>query len=50
MALKTAQKSIEGFILVAVLWILGGLAVLAAIYTLYVVNAATSLEVNNDRI
>jgi general secretion pathway protein K len=43
-------KSNDGFILVAVLWILGGLAVLAAIYTLYVVNAATSLEVNNDRI
>jgi len=40
----------DGFILVAVLWILGGLAVLAAIYTLYVVNAAISLEVNNDRI
>ena len=49
-ARKTAGKSDDGFILVAVLWILGGLAVLAAIYTLYVVNAATSLEVNDDRI
>ena len=49
-ALRIARKSADGFILVAVLWILGGLAVLAAIYTLYVVNAATSLEVNNDRI
>lgn len=49
-ARKTAGKSDEGFILVAVLWILGGLAVLAAIYTVYVVNAATSLEVNDDRI
>jgi general secretion pathway protein K len=48
--LRIARKSADGFILVAVLWILGGLAVLAAIYTLYVVNAATSLEVNNDRI
>ena len=47
---KLARKSTDGFILVAVLWILGGLAVLAAIYALYVVNAATSLEVNNDRI
>ena len=47
---KLGRKSDDGFILVAVLWILGGLAVLAAIYALYVVNAATSLEVNNDRI
>ena len=47
---KLDRKSSDGFILVAVLWILGGLAVLAAIYTLYVVNAATSLAVNNDRI
>jgi general secretion pathway protein K len=43
-------KSSDGFILVAVLWILGGLAVLATIYVIYVVNAATSLQVNNDRI
>ncbi len=49
-AAKARTKSADGFILVAVLWILGGLSVLAAIYSLYVVNAATSLEVNNDRI
>jgi len=49
-ARKLGRKSSDGFILVAVLWILGGLAVLAAIYALYVVNAATSLQVNNDRI
>lgn len=48
--MKAIPKSDDGFILVAVLWILGGLAVLAAVYTLYVVNAATSLAVNNDRI
>jgi general secretion pathway protein K len=47
---KLDLKSSDGFILVAVLWILGGLAVLSAIYTLYVVNAASSLAVNNDRI
>jgi len=47
---RLGGKSSDGFILIAVLWILGGLAVLAAIYTLYVVNAATSLEVSNDRI
>lgn len=49
-ARKLAAKPADGFILVAVLWILGGLAVLAAIYTLYVVNAATSLAANDDRI
>jgi len=49
-ALRRKRKSSDGFILVAVLWILGGLAVLATIYTLYVVNAATSLQVSNDRI
>ena len=47
--MKKRQRN-DGFILVAVLWILGGLAVLAAVYALYVVNAATSLEANNDRI
>jgi len=40
----------DGFILVAVLWILGGLATLAAIYSLYVVNAATSLQIDNERL
>lgn len=48
--MKVTRKSSDGFILVAVLWILGGLAVLAAIYTLYVVNAATGLKVSNERI
>ena len=47
---KRENNDSDGFILVAVLWILGGLAVLAAIYTIYVVNAATSLQVSNDRI
>jgi general secretion pathway protein K len=44
------RQSDDGFVLVAVLWILGGLSVLAAVYAVYVVNAATSLEVSNDRI
>jgi len=39
-----------GFILVAVLWILGGLSVLAAVYALYVVNTATALSVDSDRL
>jgi general secretion pathway protein K len=49
-AIEIHQESADGFILVAVLWILGGLATLVAIYSLYVINAATSLEVNHDRI
>jgi general secretion pathway protein K len=48
--MKPDLKSNDGFILVAVLWILGGLSVLATVYTLYVVNAAISLQVNDDRI
>ena len=49
-ASKFGGKSSDGFILIAVLWILGGLAVLATVYMHFVVNAATSLEVSNDRI
>ncbi|HEY5306356.1 MAG TPA: type II secretion system protein GspK [Pseudolabrys sp.] len=48
--MKPNLKSDDGFILVAVLWILGGLSVLAAVYTLYVVNTANSMHVNDDRI
>jgi len=40
----------DGFVLVAVLWILGGLATLAAIYMLFVVNAATGLQIDNERL
>src|SRR5208282_1925228 len=44
-----AQRD-DGFILVAVLWILGMLAVLISIYAIYVANAAVSLSVNDDRV
>lgn len=40
----------EGFIVVAVLWILGALAALASIYAIYVTNTALSLSVNDDRL
>jgi general secretion pathway protein K len=40
----------DGFIVVAVLWILGALAALASIYALYVTNTAVSLSVNDDRL
>jgi general secretion pathway protein K len=44
-----AQRD-DGFIVVAVLWILGMLAVLISIYAIYVANAAVSLSVNDDRV
>lgn len=40
----------DGFIVVAVLWILGMLAALISIYAIYVANAAVSLSINDDRI
>ena len=43
-------QSEGGFIVVATLWILGALATLASIYSLYVANAAVSLSVHDDDI
>jgi general secretion pathway protein K len=40
----------RGFIIVAVLWILGLLAALVSIYAVYVTNAALSVSVNDDRL
>jgi len=40
----------RGFIIVAVLWILGLLAALVSIYAVYVTNAALSVRVNDDRL
>jgi general secretion pathway protein K len=44
------QTASDGFILVAVLWILGALAALASIYAMYVANTAIALAVNDDAI
>jgi general secretion pathway protein K len=44
------QRSRDGFIVVAVLWILGALATLASIYAVYVINTATAMGVNDDRL
>src|SRR5271166_7157244 len=38
----------RGFILVAVLWILSALAVLSAVYSVYVSNAAVAAHVTDD--
>jgi general secretion pathway protein K len=40
----------DGFIVVAVLWLLAMLAALISIYAIYVANAAVSLSVNDDRL
>jgi general secretion pathway protein K len=40
----------RGFIVVAVLWMLGALAALASVYAVYVINTATGLSVNDDRL
>jgi general secretion pathway protein K len=45
-----SRKAPDGFILVAVLWILGALATLATIYAVYVTNTAVALSVNDDRL
>jgi general secretion pathway protein K len=39
-----------GFVVVAVLWMLGALAALASIYAVYVTNTALGLSVNDDRL
>ena len=44
------QTAREGFILVAVLWILGALAALASIYAGYVANTALAVAMNDDAI
>jgi general secretion pathway protein K len=45
-----ARSRREGFIVVAVLWILGALATLASIYATYVANTAAGLSVSKDRV
>jgi len=50
LARRASAHREDGFIVVAVLWILGSLAVLISIYAIYVTNAAVSLRVNDDRV
>jgi general secretion pathway protein K len=40
----------NGFIVVAVLWMLGAFATLASIYAVYVINTATAMGVNDERL
>jgi len=43
-------RSANGFIVVTVLWIVAALATLASIYAIYVINTATSMSVNDERV
>jgi general secretion pathway protein K len=44
------RRRSDGFILVAVLWMLGGLATLALIYSAYLGDSTLALSVNDERI
>jgi general secretion pathway protein K len=48
-AIRRARRP-DGFIVVAVLWILGALATLASIYAVYVVDTAVAFGVHDDRL
>jgi general secretion pathway protein K len=47
---RLTGESRDGFIVVAVLWMLGAFATLASIYAVYVINTATAMGVNDDRL
>jgi general secretion pathway protein K len=47
---RATSRSRDGFIVVAVLWMLGALATLASIYAVYVINTATAMSVNDTRL
>jgi general secretion pathway protein K len=44
------QGTVDGFILVAALWIIAALATLAVIFSIYLANTAVSLSTNDDTI
>jgi general secretion pathway protein K len=44
------RRASDGFIVVAVLWILSALAVLVSIYAIYVTNTAKAVAVNDDTV
>jgi general secretion pathway protein K len=49
-AKQDMRKQQDGFIIVAVLWILAALATLATIIAVYVINAATGFTVHDERL
>jgi general secretion pathway protein K len=50
MTARERHQSPNGFIVVAVLWIIGALATLAAIYAIYVASVASNISVSDDRL
>src|SRR6266576_2223891 len=44
------RQNSDGFILVAVLWIIAALATLATIFSVYVINTATAFTVHDERL
>ena len=46
----THQTASDGFILVAVLWIIAALAILASIFSVYLANTAVFLSLNDNAI
>lgn len=44
------RRTSDGFIVVAVLWILGALATLATIYAVYVIDTAVAFSVHDERL
>lgn len=44
------KQNTDGFILVAVLWIIAALATLATIFSVYVINSATAFTVHDERL
>jgi general secretion pathway protein K len=46
----TSQTASDGFIVVAVLWILSALAALVSVYSVFVIDTATAFKVHDDRL
>ena len=44
------RRAPDGFVIVAVLWILGALATLASIYSVYIIDTATAFKAHDDRL
>lgn len=47
---RSSTRAEDGFVLIAVLWILAALATLASIYSSYTVNTAAASRVADDRV
>jgi len=50
LATHTSRPAADGFIIVAVLWILGALATLVSIYAVYVMNTTKEFALHEDRL